>query len=98
MRYRQSNWAGLGPDLDAPSVPDNVYMEIREAMLNELGEYGPVHHFLLDMSIACATDIDELWRLREELVGVLNSRYGERAAQQRMSLISKKFVGFHPEA
>lgn len=98
MRYRQSNWAGLGPDLDAQAVPDSAYREIRDAMLNELGEHGPVHHFLLDMSIACAADIDELWRLREELVAVLNSRYGERAAHQRMSLISKKFVGFHPEA
>jgi hypothetical protein len=97
MRFRQSNWAAL-TDQTPTQVPNPVLTGIRDAMLYALGEFSPVNHFLLDMEITFAEDIDELWKLRRELFEALKSSKGERVATDRLHAITQKFVGLHPEA
>lgn len=96
MRYRESNWSALG--IKVKAAPESVYRDIRDAMLQELGEFSPVNHFLLDMEITFAAGINELWDLRVNLLEVLRIRHGDRVAMQHMQAITQKFVGYHPDA
>lgn len=97
MRYRQSNWAALAGLLER-RVPKQVLVSIRDAMLVALGECSPTRHFLLDMEITFAEDIDQLWNLRMELFEAIRSTQGESIARERIDGVTQKFVGFHPAA
>ncbi|MEY4736210.1 MAG: hypothetical protein RL302_529 [Pseudomonadota bacterium] len=72
--------------------------EIRDAMLGALTPYVALEPVLPKawISIGVATDIQTLWYLRSDLVGLLADYCGEGAAREQVSVITEMFRGIIP--
>lgn len=81
----------------APPVDDAQTMDtIREAML-ELAEQEPgARSATLTRRIRYATDLQALWFMRGELMGVLAQAHGEMMARQKVDEVSEMFEGLLP--
>jgi len=96
MGIKESIWGALSGKPVA--VPHKVFVEIRDAMLAELGKYDTTPHQSLFMKIFYAVDTESLWDKRAELLKALQDSLGEAEALLRLRAITARFVGYHPEA
>ncbi|WP_367846290.1 hypothetical protein [Rhodoferax sp. WC2427] len=71
--------------------------QVRTAMLECLGDVGGFEGPILRQRVAYAKDVQTLWFLRADLMGVLASRDGEGAARNRMDQIAPLFQGLLPK-
>jgi hypothetical protein len=70
--------------------------DIREAMLDALGDQGSRHFPHVTRRIRYASDIQSLWYLRGDLMGCLASMHGESVARQKIASITAQFQGLLP--
>jgi hypothetical protein len=70
--------------------------EIRQAMLESLGELAEKHFPLVQLRITYATDVEDLWYLRGDVMAAIASKNGEAFAKEKISQISEMFVGLVP--
>ena len=66
---------------------------IRKLMLLEIGEAGEKNFPAVARRVRFAPDVQGLWYLRSELMGVLSSVHGETVAQEKIASISARFKG-----
>ncbi len=72
--------------------------QLRAAMLASLGEVADGQPpSILQIRLAHAKDIQTLWYLRADLMGVLASRDGETAARAQLDRVTLLFKGLLPK-
>lgn len=96
MGFKESIWGALGGK--PPAVPHRVFVEIRDAMLAELGKYDTTPHQSLFMKIFYAADTESLWDQRIGLLKAMAEAHGEAEALLRLRAITARFVGYIPDA
>jgi hypothetical protein len=87
--------------LGNPSAPSNSILEInteeiREAMLNVLGDAGQKNFPNVSRRIRYASDLQALWYLRGDLMGALAALYSESVARDKVASITDHFHGLLP--
>ena len=96
-RLKESIFGLLGAN---PTPSDSALHEgtedIRESMLEALGESGPQQFPHVVRRIRYADDIQALWYLRGDLMASLASLYGEVEARRRVVKITEQFRGLLP--
>ena len=79
--------------------PESRIKEIRQAMLDclaGLDEGRPVVRVMA--KVLYASDIQSLWYLRSDVMGLLSNMQGESAAQEQILSITDMFTGLLPAA
>ena len=61
-----------------------------------MGESGPKRFPQITRRIRYANDIQALWYLRGDLMGVLATLHGEMAARQKVASLTAQFQGLLP--
>ena len=96
-KLRNSIYGLLGnPVMPSDSILESGTEDIRESMLDVLGDTGPKHFPQVTRRIRYANDIQALWYLRGELMGVLASMHGEARAREKLASITAQFQGLLP--
>ena len=72
--------------------------DIREAMLKELDSSSAANASKLELKVAHAIDLQDLWYLRGDIMAAVAAVDGEVLASQKLNLISSKFKGLLPRA
>lgn len=80
-----------GSDVDAMD-------RIRQSMLALLAADGSERAALLSRRIRYATDLQALWFMRGELMGLLAHTHGEAAARQKVETVSEMFADLLPRS
>jgi len=94
---RSSIYGLLGnPVPPSESVMESSTEEIRDAMLNVLGEAGQKNFPHVTRRIRYANDLQALWYLRGDLMGALASLHSETVAREKLTSISDQFKGMLP--
>lgn len=70
--------------------------EIRQAMLDCLVQYGMDAKSTIHMRVSYASDIEDLWYLRGDVMAVIASHDGEVVAKRKLAQISDGFNGLLP--
>lgn len=96
MGFRDSVLGALG--IKAPTVPKEVILKVRDAMLDELGKYDTTPYKGLFMKLYYADDVEKLWDRRIDLLSALKEMHGDVDGTARMDGITELFVGHHPSA
>jgi hypothetical protein len=86
----------LGGASMSDSMLQNRVEEIRQAMLDALGEHAEVEFPLLVRRLRYADDAQGLWYLRGELMASLCAKSAEADARQRLGSITAMFRGLLP--
>lgn len=73
-----------------------VLEDIRRAMLDELTINSRQHYGAVQIRVADATDIQDLWYLRGDLMAAIAASDGEAAAKRKITHISNMFRGYLP--
>jgi hypothetical protein len=81
---------------DKPSLSDRLE-DIRQAMLDSLDDAGGRPFSQMERRVLFAPDAESLWYLRPELLMVIATLRGERAARQLLEQISGMFTGLLPK-
>ncbi len=89
---------GAGPSSPTDSVLEDGIEDIREAMLRLLGDNGAKLYPQITRRVRYAADIQALWYLRGDLMGVLASLHGESKARENMQPVTQMFQGLLPGA
>jgi hypothetical protein len=84
------------PPAPSDSVLENGTEDIRESMLATLGDEGPRRFPHITRRIRYASDIQALWYLRGDLMGVLAQVHGEAVARQKLASVTLQFQGLLP--
>lgn len=87
----------LRGDTAALAVADRLD-DIRQAMLDALGQGADFFLSSLERQVMFAPDAEALWYLRPELLRALARAEGEPAARQKLAAISALFEGLLPPA
>ena len=94
---RNSIYGLLGhPPQPTDSVLENGAEDIREAMLDLMGDAGARQFPHVTRRIRYASDIQALWYLRGDLMATLASLYGEATARQKIQSVTQMFQGLLP--
>ena len=95
---RNSVYSLLGgqPDVPSESVLEGRIEDIRQAMLDSMGESGERHFPQITRRIRYAGDVQALWYLRGDLMAALSASQGEAVARDRVASISIMFEGMLP--
>jgi hypothetical protein len=94
---RNSLYGLLGnPPAPTESILENGTEDIRESMLDALGDGGPRHFPHVTRRIRYASDIQSLWYLRGDLMGALATMHGEKVARQKIASLTAQFQGLLP--
>lgn len=72
--------------------------DIREAILEELAVPGAATASKLELKVTYATDLQDLWYLRGDIMAAIASIDGEAMARRKLNLISNMFRGLLPRA
>ena len=72
--------------------------DIRQAMLDSLGEEGCTSYPHIERRVLFAPDLQGLWYLRADMMVALSSLQGERAASQKIRQITHMSRGCCPKA
>lgn len=80
------------------STMDCGLEDIRECMLELLGDTGPNDYPRITRRIRYAGDIQGLWYLRGDLMGALAAMHGEVVARERILAITGLFQGLLPSS
>ncbi|MGE4243029.1 hypothetical protein [Ramlibacter sp.] len=86
---------GAGAQTPTDSVLEDSTEDIREAMLRLLGNHGSQYPQIM-RRVRYAADIQALWYLRGDLMGVLASLHGESKAREKMQSVTHMFQGLLP--
>jgi hypothetical protein len=103
MRWLKPNLRSIYGLLGNPPAPTASVLEdgtedVRESMLNALGDSGSRHFPHVTRRIRYAGDIQALWYLRGDLMAALASMHGEMVARQKIAGITTQFHGLLPGA
>ena len=71
---------------------------IREAMLNGLNVAGAVTASKLELKVTYATDLNDLWYLRGDVMAAIAAVDGEVEARRKLDQISAMFKGLLPKS
>ena len=71
--------------------------DIRQAMLDGLGEEGCAAFSGLERRVLFAADLQGLWYLRSDLMAAISSIQGESVASQKLRHITHMFEGLLPK-
>ena len=94
---RNSIYSLLGhPVGSSESTLENSTEDIREAMLQLLGEAGPQRFPQVTRRIRYAGDVQGLWYLRGDLMAAVSSMHGEATARSQVLGITRMFQGLVP--
>lgn len=94
---RNSIYGMLGHPMEpSDSVLETSVEDIREQMLEMLGESGQKSFPHVARRIRYAGDIQALWYLRGDLMAALAAQHGESLARQKLASISEQFQGLLP--
>jgi hypothetical protein len=94
---RSSIYGLLGnPVTPSESTIENATEDVREAMLELLGETGGAQFTHVTRRIRYASDIQALWYLRGDLMAALAAMHGEMAARKKIQHITDMFHGLLP--
>lgn len=85
------------------SVPDEGRYafrieDIRQAMLDSLGQEGCSHYPHIERRVLFAPDLQGLWYLRSDIMVAVSSLQGEMIASQRVRQITRMFEGLLPKS
>ena len=94
---KSSLLALLGSAAILPTFREDRVENIRQLMLDELGEFGNNHFPNIVRRVRYAIDAQALWFVRSEVMTVLGAMYGETIALEKISRISQKFKGLVPK-
>lgn len=103
MRWTPSNLvSGLqglfkSPVEDDDRQPQAALNDIRRTMLDCLGASGAAAYPEIQLRIAYASDPQELWYLRGDLMAVIAATDGEVTARRKLARISDLFKGHLPK-
>lgn len=81
----------------APAELSDRTEDIRQLMLNELGEYGEKKFPAVARRVRYATDVQGLWYARSDVMAILANTHGETVAREKIADISGKFNGLLPK-
>jgi hypothetical protein len=70
--------------------------DIRQAMLDSLGEEGCANYPHIERRVLFAPDLQGLWYLRSDIMVAISSLKGEMVASQRIRQITGMFEGLLP--
>jgi hypothetical protein len=84
------------PATPSESILENGLEDIRESMLDALGEDGSRQFLPTTRRIRYATDIKDLWYLRADLMAAIAALQGEAVARQKIASINAQFQGLLP--
>lgn len=71
--------------------------DIRQAMLDSLGDDGCANYPHIERRVLFAQDLQGLWYLRTDIMVVVSSLRGEVVASQRIRQITSMFDGLLPK-
>jgi hypothetical protein len=71
--------------------------EIREAMLQSIGEAGCMKFPMIEGRILFADELQDLWYLRSDVMMVISSLEDETVAKQSLRRITNMFEGLLPK-
>lgn len=94
---KTSCMALLGLARPTPAVISNRMEEIRQLMLDELGDEGEKKFPAVTRRIRYAQDIQALWYVRSEVMAILATTHGEAIAREKMVSISGRFKSLLPK-
>jgi hypothetical protein len=80
------------------SRQETALEDIRKAMLRELDYSSAIEASKLELKVVHASDLQDLWYLRGDIMAAVAAVDGEVLASQKLSLISSKFKGLLPRA
>lgn len=72
--------------------------DIREAMLNGLSVPGAATASKLELKVTYATDLNDLWYLRGDVMAAIAAVDGEAVARRKLDQISGMFKGLLPKS
>lgn len=78
------------------SMLESRMEDIRQAMLDSVGEFGEKHYPQITRRIRYAGDIQGLWYLRGDLMAVLSATGGEAVASEKIGALNSMFEGMLP--
>lgn len=94
---RSSIYGLLGtPPPPTESMLENATEDIRQAMLDMLGESATKHFPQVTRRVRYANDVQALWYLRGDLMGALAAMHGEAVARERVARLTGMFRGLLP--
>ncbi len=70
--------------------------DIRQVMLDSIGDEGCASYPHIERRVLFAPDLQGLWYLRADIMVVISSMQGERVANQKIRLITGMFEGLLP--
>jgi hypothetical protein len=88
--------AGLA-DPTSAAINDRTE-DIRQLMLDELGDYGEKKFPAITRRVRYAQDIQALWYARSDVMAILVNTHGETIAREKLACISGRFKGLLPKA
>lgn len=72
--------------------------DIREAMLDGLSVPGAVSASKLELKVTYASDLNDLWYLRGDVMAAIAAVDGEAVARRKLDEISAMFKGLLPKS
>ncbi len=102
MRWNASNFvSGMQSLLSGSSGQEMSRLQlamddIRQAMLDSMGEASTTEHPVVQLRVTYANDLQDLWYLRGDVMAVIAATHGEAIARHRLTQISDKFKGLLP--
>lgn len=93
---KNSVMALLGSGEVASTVLEARTEDIRQIILDELGEFGEKAYPKITRRVRYAKDIQGLWYTRGSVMTVLAAMHGETVAREKIARISDKFKGLLP--
>jgi hypothetical protein len=84
-----------------PPQPESTVLEysvdnIREAMLEMVGDEPDASYRHIGRRIRYAVDVHSLWYLRGDLMALLAGRHGEVVAREKIEMLTEMFEEFLP--
>lgn len=94
---RSSIYGLLGASVSpSDSAMENAVEDVRETMLDLMGEAGFTKYPALTRRLRYAADIQALWYLRGDLMGALAAMHDERVAREQLASVTQMFKGLVP--
>ena len=97
-KIKTSCMAMLGLAEPTPEAINDRTEDIRQLMLDELGDYGEKKFPAVTRRIRYAQDIQALWYARSDVMAILANTHGETIAREKVARISGQFKGLIPKA
>ncbi len=97
-QIKTSCMAMLGLAQPTPAALNDRTEDIRQLMLDELGDDGEKKFPAVTRRIRYAQDIQALWYARSDVMVILANTHGETIAREKVACISGRFKGLLPKA